>query len=138
MKNKIGILLLATVFSLALVETASCQPPTKDSTELSVTTASETSSVLTATNESVYNYETLTPAEKYVQAIEVLKESGVKVDSFATYEEAVSKGLYLTQNTPESGGGWKPWLGWGLSLLLFILGAVNLYLQKRGKQKAAS
>ncbi|RUP41608.1 MAG: hypothetical protein EKK63_04965 [Acinetobacter sp.] len=134
MKNKIGILLFATVFSLALVESASCQPPTKDSTELSVTTATQNTDVAQAVTE--YQYQT--PAEKYIQAVEVLKESGVKVDSFATYEEAITKGLYLTQHTPEPGGGWKSWLGWALSLLLFILGAVNLYLQQRGKSKAAS
>lgn len=121
MRIKNGILLLLICFSVALAGNVSGQPTTKDSTEqgFALPTAENTSVVVA------------TPAEKYEQALQTLKDLGLKVDSFGTYEEALNRGLYISQHVPDKGSGWQGWLGWVLSIVFAILGAVALFLKKR-------
>lgn len=122
MRFKIGIIAIMAMFMVALAGNASGQPTTNDST----TQVSNSPPV--AENANVV---ALTPAEKYEQAVQTLKDLGLKVDSFGTYEEAIGKAVYIGNHVPNKGSGWQSWLGWAISILLAILGAVSLFLKKK-------
>jgi len=101
----------------------------------------QTSTVLpidtTVTTDSTYiqppsvTVDSSTDEDKFQAAVEVLREFGVKIDTFDNYQAAIERGLELKNSVPDANTSFKDKAGWFLSVVLAIISAVLLLRRKK-------